>query len=567
RIDSAISRIEEELKVKSEEMLEKFGISSVVKELEDVKVKILRNKDRLESNRREIERIDGIIEKLKAIRRSRMGYSKGVQAILKLNKPGVYGTFADIISTPKEYKVAIEVAAGKHLQDIIVENEKVAIQLINYLKKEKIGRATFLPLNKIKRRDLGREKRLLLSRPGVIGVASEIVDYDPRFSNAVSFVLGSTVIVDSINTAKEIGIGKVRMVSIDGDLIEESGLMIGGYYSESGVLDSTELEIKEYERIKEELIEEINFLEVEKKQLEKKLKELEELAEKEEEELVELKKSREELEKKLAELKSKREELFEKKSELEEEANKLRIERARVEAETEKYKMEVEKFGKVEYVDEDPSLLEKRIREIKHELNKIGLVNMKAVEEYEKFKNEFDELKKKYEKIVEEKKAVVDMIDRIEARKKEVFFDCMNKISFFFNEMFKQLTGGSARLELEDPNDLESGLIIKANPSGKRVLNIDAMSGGEKALTALAFLFAIQRYKPAPFYVLDEVDAALDKVNSIKVAKLIKELSKKAQFIVITHNDATIKEADRVYGVTMRNGESKILGLELPEVS
>ena len=96
-------------------------------------------------------------------------------------------------------------------------------------------------------------------------------------------------------------------------------------------------------------------------------------------------------------------------------------------------------------------------------------------------------------------------------------------------------------------------------------MNIDSMSGGEKTLTALAFLFSVQEYRPAPFYILDEVDAALDKENSKKVANMIKELSKVAQFVVITHNDNTIKYGDVVYGVTMGEGESKILGLELPK--
>jgi len=108
--------------------------------------------------------------------------------------------------------------------------------------------------------------------------------------------------------------------------------------------------------------------------------------------------------------------------------------------------------------------------------------------------------------------------------------------------------------------------MIQANPGSKMLLNIDSMSGGEKTLTALAFLFSVQQYKPTPFYILDEIDAALDKENSKKVAELIKLMSKEAQFIVITHNDTVIMAADRIYGVTMERGESKILGLELPKV-
>jgi chromosome segregation protein len=126
------------------------------------------------------------------------------------------------------------------------------------------------------------------------------------------------------------------------------------------------------------------------------------------------------------------------------------------------------------------------------------------------------------------------------------------------------MTGGTASLSLENPEDLESGLLIEANPFGKKLVNIDSLSGGEKSLVALAFIFAIQKYRPAPFYILDEIDAALDKENSEKVAKIIKEFSKDAQFIIISHNDATLKYADRLYGVTMIDGESKIVGLELP---
>jgi len=91
------------------------------------------------------------------------------------------------------------------------------------------------------------------------------------------------------------------------------------------------------------------------------------------------------------------------------------------------------------------------------------------------------------------------------------------------------------------------------------------MSGGEKTLTAFAFLFAIQRHKPTPFYILDEADAALDKVNSVRVANLIKKQSKLAQFIVISHNDHIVREADQIYGISMEDGESKVIGIELPK--
>jgi len=216
-------------------------------------------------------------------------------------------------------------------------------------------------------------------------------------------------------------------------------------------------------------------------------------------------------------------------------------------------------------LDRGIKALENEIKRTFDELTSLGPVNFKAIEQFEKFKEEFDEYKKKYEKILEEKKAVLDMIEKIEEKRREVFYKCLKEISEKFNQIFNRMTGGTASLELEEPMNLESGLLIQANPSGKTLMNIDEMSGGEKSLTALAFIFAIQEYKPAPFYVFDEIDAALDKENSKKVAELIKSLSKNAQFILITHNDETIKYGDTIYGVTMEEGESKILSLEMPK--
>jgi len=157
------------------------------------------------------------------------------------------------------------------------------------------------------------------------------------------------------------------------------------------------------------------------------------------------------------------------------------------------------------------------------------------------------------------------MIEKIEEKRREVFNKCLQAVSNEFHKMFHEMTGGGASLSLEDPNNLESGLVIQVNFADKRPLNIDSLSGGEKALTALAFMFAIQRYKPAPFYILDEVDAALDKQNSIRIAELIKKLSRDSQFIAISHNDQTLKYGDVIYGCSMVEGESKIIGLEMPK--
>ena len=158
----------------------------------------------------------------------------------------------------------------------------------------------------------------------------------------------------------------------------------------------------------------------------------------------------------------------------------------------------------------------------------------------------------------------MDTVNRIEEKRKETFMHTMNSISKHFKEVYSELTNGEAELELEN-GDIESGLLIKAQPPGKKLLHIDSMSGGEKTLTAFAFLFAIQRHKPTPFYIFDEADAALDKINTKRITDLIKKQSKLAQFIVISHNDILVREADQIYGVSMEDGESKIIGIELPE--
>ncbi len=198
------------------------------------------------------------------------------------------------------------------------------------------------------------------------------------------------------------------------------------------------------------------------------------------------------------------------------------------------------------------------------EIEKLGAINMKALENFESYKKEVEEVSLKAQKLEEERKAVLEMIDKIEVRKLNVFMECFEKIAKKFEELYYNFFEGEGKLELSDKiNPLEGGLLIQAKYKQDKLKSIDAMSGGEKSLTALAFLFAIQSYEPAPFYILDEVDAALDKDNSIKVGKMIAEQSKKSQFIVISHNDSVINQADQIIGVALNKQKSSVIGLRL----
>jgi chromosome segregation protein len=531
------------------------------KDISFLRTKILIDKDKIDSNRKEIERLNSLIDRMKAIE-SRSAELTGempraVKTILDQKMKNVFGAVRELIKVPEKHQVAIEVTAGPHLHDIIVDNDETAKFCIDFLKREKIGRATFLPLNKIKPFEF-REKGLL-TKKGVINIASKLISFDKKYSAAIEFVFGNTLVVENLDVAREIGIGKARMVTLDGDLAERSGAMIGGFYFRAKTIAKA-AEIDEYLKLKEKLEEQIKSFEKEIEEFESKLKAYGETAETRE--LVDAEKLKVDSEQELDSLRQKRKLCYENRLAVQTELNKLKILKAKIDADLENVKIEIQQYGEIKPIAKSIRGMESEIKASEQELLSLGAVNFKAIDQYDKFRTEFDEYKRKYEKILEEKKAVLGMVEQIEQRRREVFYRCLQDVSKRFNDMFLKMTGGSAKIELENPLDLESGLMIQANPAGKMLLNLDSMSGGEKSLTALAFLFAVQEYRPAPFYILDEIDAALDKENSKKIADLVTMLSKEAQFVVITHNDTTIKYGDRVYGVTMESGESKIIGLE-----
>jgi chromosome segregation protein len=163
---------------------------------------------------------------------------------------------------------------------------------------------------------------------------------------------------------------------------------------------------------------------------------------------------------------------------------------------------------------------------------------------------------------------VLKLIKSLEHKKKEKFFDIFEKTNDNFKKMFSELStkDSSAYLELENPESpFEGGMNLKVKISGNRYLDLRSLSGGEKSLTALAFIFSVQEFEPASFYVLDEVDSALDKKNSEKLAQLIKKYSKRAQYVVISHNDEMISEGDLLFGASMDKATliSKIISVRV----
>ncbi|MHA1887202.1 MAG: AAA family ATPase [Promethearchaeota archaeon] len=194
-------------------------------------------------------------------------------------------------------------------------------------------------------------------------------------------------------------------------------------------------------------------------------------------------------------------------------------------------------------------------------------VNLKSIEEYDEVKERWDEIDMRRQTLQRERKAILDSIDRIELEKTRNFMKAYHEINRVFSSVFQKLSpGGSAKMILENPaHPFEGGITIEARPRGKKISSLDILSGGEKTLVALSFIFAIQNFYPAPFYIMDEIDAALDGPNVYRTSMVIKEYARQSQFLVISHREENITNADRIYGVAMNDGITDIFTVNLEE--
>ncbi len=217
---------------------------------------------------------------------------------------------------------------------------------------------------------------------------------------------------------------------------------------------------------------------------------------------------------------------------------------------------------------EDLTELKKLIAEIKDEIRKLGDVNVNAIEDYKEVSERYNFLKTQHDDLVEAEKTLIGIIEELDAGMRRQFMEKFAEIQTEFDKVFKELFGGGkGTLELVEGEDiLECGIRINAQPPGKKLQNMMQMSGGEKSLTAICLLFAIQNLKPSPFCLLDEIEAALDDSNVSRFAKYLHKLTKSTQFIVITHRRGTMTAADRLYGITMQEkGVSTLVSVNLVE--
>lgn len=509
---------------------------------------------KIESKRGEISRIDAMVTSMQSLSTDKAG---GRSSFLKESIDGIHGTVGELLTVDPKYERALKSAMGGRANYIIVDNEDVALKCVDHLKKSKMGRATFLPLNKIR----GPELKGMKVR-GVFGLAVNLVEFDFRYKNIFSYVLGNTYVVQDLKDVKNL-IGKFRMVSLDGDIAEKSGAITGGSYKkESKESSGVEECIKE----RDKALDEIQQLQLE---LEEKNKALD-TAQKKADELGagfdQLQKQRADIQAEIDKMRTRRSELTVERDSVQQTVGDLRVEKARVDAKLSDAKFSMKRFEREGLMEGDQHKMERRLVQATKEITALEPVNMKAIEMFKEAHEEYTDFEGKFTKLQAERRSVIEFIEEIESKKKHIFMGVYSIVSEEFSNIFPKLSpNGEAKLLLEDLEDpLSAGLLVEAKPAGKKLLSMESMSGGEKVITALAFLFALQRYKPVPFYVLDEVDAALDQSNSVRFVNMLHETLGDAQLLVISHNSAVIKKAKRIYGVSMTaDGTSRMVGIEL----
>jgi chromosome segregation protein len=646
-----------------------------------------------------------------------------IKKVLESKGNGVYGTVSELGDVEQKFSTALEVAAGGRTKSVVVDSDSTAATHIRSLKQNKLGVVTFLPLNKIKIRKKNPADINILKQNGVYEYAVKLINFNPQFKNIFEYVFSNTIVVENLNIAREIGVGRARMVTLEGDLVEPSGAMVGGHrkktsmgfsqkkmdeelekaennrnrldkliseiYTQKASTDDKIYSIQkekanvEGEVIKIEksmgidststnIIDQVNSLKTKRSELESELSGIDTDVNKFETELSGLQKrnrtikdglskieesgidkleleqtelfkqkikiqsdiktidnkiqmisdergkfgkvinqaltDKEDFKKESVDLlvviknnkstlreKEKEEQSFygkfksltvkrnkltedvqsiQKFIEKEEEniaavqarKNKVSVNVAQVIAEISGIKEESEEFkdGIIRRNVDLPTLQEE-IKKDDRIIKNIGNVNMKALEIFDKIKEEYDKLLEKVSILKSEREDVLSMIDEVEQSKKGVFMETYNELNSKFRETFSYLySKGEASLVLEDPEDpLSAGVDIKVKTAKNKYLDIRSLSGGEKTLAALSFIFAIQEHNPASFYLMDEVDAALDKHNSEKLSKLFNKYAHHAQYIVISHNDSVIGEANQIYGVSMQDEISKVTSLKI----
>ncbi|PSQ44294.1 chromosome segregation protein SMC [Halobacteriales archaeon SW_7_68_16] len=352
-----------------------------------------------------------------------------------------------------------------------------------------------------------------------------------------------------------------RIDDIDNELNE---LRLEREYAEDAI-DELHDEVEAAQNRKAEAEDRIDDLETEIEDREATLAEKREVIAELEAELAELKEDREALREDLRGARDERDEAKSAVETVEGDLADLREREDEVAWEIDQLAAEVGDYDPEAIPDHDD--LRAEIERVEEEMAALEPVNMLAIDEYDEVEADLADLREGRETLVEERDGIRERIESYEERKRETFMNAYESIDAHFRDVFERLSSGTGSLHLEDEDDpFDGGLTMKAQPGDKPIQRLDAMSGGEKSLTALSFIFAIQRHNPAPFYALDEVDAFLDAANAERVGEMVDALADDAQFVVVTHRSAMLDRSDRAIGVTMgEDNVSAVTGIALAD--
>lgn len=566
-----------------------------------------------------------------------------------INNPrleGIHDVLAKLIDTNEEYIKAIETALGANQNVIVVDRDIDAKNAINYLKENKLGRATFFPISIIKPRGVDEEAmRIAASLPGFVGVASSLVTFDPLYSSIIENQLGNVLVVKNMDVMNKLGSlvhYRYRIITLDGEILHSGGSISGGSIknNSSGRLNAkAEVEHKlEEERILaneikllEEHINDIdlhfNLLEEntrvlmrnvsgDKEILNQKILSLNELKNNLDNLLSELNGTKnvlagavnnelDNIMSSILETSTKKEilvrDLNDKKnikndlsSEITEldninrKANSLynqklneiknlevNIGKMDIKLDTllnrlaSEYNLTYEKARDTYFLEMDAEVARNKVNHLKRDIKDLGDVNVGAIEEFDRVNTRYTFLSKQKEDLESALNDLTEILLDLDKTMEEKFISTFNEVNQEFARVFNQLfKGGKAELILTEPeNILETGVDIVALPPGKSVKSINALSGGEMTLTAIALLFSILNIRTVPFCILDEVEAALDEANVDTFGQYLKNYGSASQFIVITHKKKTMEYADTLYGITMQeSGVSKLVSVKLSDV-
>ena len=749
QVDEARSRLEEEEKRKGELKEQAQDHNQHVQALNDRLQALSAQVTELQNQR---QSADSRMKLLREMQRDYEGYNNSVKQVLlqarRNPNSGVHGVVADLIHVPAKLERAIDMVLGGALQNIVVDRDEDAKRMIEYLRANRFGRATFLPISSVRGRTLTPQERQVLTLPGCIGVASELIEFDSRYQGVADNLLGRTVIAEDLTSGIAIQRAsryQLRLVTLEGDVMHSGGSMTGGsVQSRMTSLLSRTREIEETEKklasIGEELSklreiytgldeertalkkergeifdalhqqevlcgradallkaaldeqagnnERVERVEAERNRLaaqledvsaslsaldgqqedaeqstgsrqqevkklqeeifsrrssneelrgrvsdgrvrlaemrrdleadqanrdrlsqqiedtERILTESEQLLDKCEQELAE---NASALERDIASLNDNKAKLDEARSafgaedekrtraqkrlqEISESIDSMRarlddfsdrhhrseLQLARVEGEYKQIQDRIWEDYELTYASAEPfrqadfklTESEKRITAIRQRIRAMGTVNVAAVDEYRRTVERVTEMSSQRDDLLKARADLEGIIADLEKQMDQQFRTQFALINQNFARTFTKLFGGgTAELRLSDPKDaLNCGIDIVAQPPGKKLQMLSLLSGGERALTAIAILFAILDLKPTPFCVLDEIEAALDDANIDTYADYLKGYSANTQFIVITHRKGTMERCDALYGVTMQEkGVSRIVSVKLNE--